>query len=725
MAENIEPEIKLCGLWVDSQGGVHLAHANGESARSVTTHDGFRPFAWSQAPITHAEELDGESSLNYLTHFDNPDAFDASRKAAANAAEIEAPRPLEHQYLLQTGQRLFTDLPFEALRRCQLDIETDCSVEGGFSNPKRPEDRILAIGLRMAGQNHYLQLSEKTDKAERLLLKELNAFLAEHDPDIIEGHNIFKFDLEYLRRRCQRYRVPCAWGRFGQNAVFRNSRIRIAERWIDFPRCDLPGRTVFDTYLMVQIYDITKRELPSYTLKAVARHLGITDLKKDQRTYLSAVEIQDTFDTDRDRFLAYLGDDLRETDGIAALLLPTYVAQVKSFPITLQEACLRGTANKVEMVILDKYYHAKHSLPMPSQVERFAGAFTRSFETGVYHNVLHYDVASLYPSILLHLNKNPKPDKLGVFIPLLKELREQRLRYKQMAREATDSRLAQEYQARQSSFKILINSFYGYLGFGNARFADSDLAGEVTQQGRDLLQKLIEKMQSLDCTVLEADTDGIYVASEKFFSEPEALLTHVESLLPEGIDLEFDGKYKSMFCYKAKNYALYDGEKISIAGSALRSRGIEPFLKELTTHLIHYLLGAEDKAPYKRVEEIRQAIESGDYPVEKLAKTEYLSQSPTAYQKAIETKGKSRRASLEVALTMEPQPGMGEAVSYYITMGEKKRIPDWKVARPLNQYDPQTQTYDRSYYLRKLDDWLKRYADFLEIPQESVQTELF
>ena len=62
--------------------------------------------------------------------------------------------------------------------------------------------------------------------------------MLELDPDIVEGHNIFKFDLDYLRQRSRRHRVPCAWGRFGMKAEFRNSRMKVAERWIDFSRCD-------------------------------------------------------------------------------------------------------------------------------------------------------------------------------------------------------------------------------------------------------------------------------------------------------------------------------------------------------------------------------------------------------------------------------------------------------------------------------------------------------
>src|SRR5690606_26188173 len=101
------------------------------------------------------------------------------------------------------------------------------------------------------------------------------------------------------------------------------------------------------------------------------------------------------------------------------------------------------------------------------------GGYSASFEAGVFQKVLHFDVASLYPSLLLLIGRNPKRDNLGVFIPMLKRLREYRLKYKLLARTTEDVSLASEYNARQNSFKILINSFYGYLGFAGARFGDA------------------------------------------------------------------------------------------------------------------------------------------------------------------------------------------------------------------------------------------------------------
>ncbi|MBC2595383.1 DNA polymerase [Ruficoccus amylovorans] len=709
-------KLSLCGLWVDPEGVVHLAEAAAHEPRRTRQAD-FRPFLWSRGGA--GDELAGAGAFDRLQRFDSLETYQEAVKELSGADCVTV-KPLEHQYLLETRERIFGGLHFGQLRRCQLDIETACSVPDGFPSPRRKEDRVLAIGLRMDGENRFLLLEEMTDAAERVLLKSLNEALEQMDPDVIEGHNIFKFDLDYLRQRFRRFKVPCRWGRFGQEASWRNSRIRIAERWVDFPRCDLPGRTVFDTYLMIQVYDVTTRDLASYSLKEVAVHLGISD--RATRTYLKAEAIQKAFTADRETFLGYLGDDLRETAGIADLLLPTYVAQIKSFPMTLQEACLRGTGGKVDLLFLEKYYHAGQALPEPPSVSAFEGAYSRSFVSGVHRHVLHYDVASLYPSLLLHIGRNPAGDTLGIFIPMLQELRTERLRYKALAREAASEELRREYQARQASFKILINSFYGYLGFGGARFADSELAAEVTRRGRELLVKLIEAFELEGCTVLEADTDGIYVSSEKDFDNPEGLLARVAGDLPLGIDLEFDGSYPAMLCYKAKNYALYDGEQLRIRGSALRSRGIEPYLKALTDQLIRYLLGMDATPPGELIAAYRKTITSGEMPVAELARREYLSMNPEAYSKSVETSKKPRRASLEVALKMEPQPRMGEQVAYFLTYGDKKRAPDWQIARPLADYDPETCPYNADAYLKKLDDWEKRYEEFL--PGGAEQTEL-
>jgi len=710
----------LCGVWIDGEGRARVAVAAPGGAREERTLP-FEPFAWlgsvpEGAPLTGIdfERLGGAAALGVIARARSLDSFDGLLKVARDSVAVDVIRPLESQFLLQHRARLFGDMGFARLRRCQVDIETGSSG-GGFSDAALPGDRVLAIGMRSGGANELLLLEEMTDAAEKRLLQAFNARLAAIDPDVIEGHNIFKFDLDYLRLRCRRHRVPCAWGRFGQRATFRSSRLKVAERWVDFPRCDLPGRAVADTYLLALLNDITARELNSYGLKEVAVHFGISPEEGEGRTHIEGSRIAEAFERDRGRFCAYLEDDLRETQGLADLLLPTYFEQARAFPIPLQEAMLRGTTVKIDLLFLEEYYHARQSCPQPPEIRPFDGGYTRSFNEGVFHHVLHFDVASLYPSLLLNIGRNPADDALGVFIPLLRRLLEYRLRYKQLARSAPSEEERSEAQARQAAYKILINSFYGYLGFSGARFGDGDLAAEVTRRGRELLQGLIDEFARHGCRMLEADTDGIYLSAEDYFDRPQELLALVAPILPAGIELEFDGHYDAMFCYKAKNYALLESGRIILRGSALRSRGVEPFLRKLTDSLIRFLLGVPGESPVALLERYRAGLADRTLPVAEVAKGEILGMNPEAYERFIEGGGKPRRAAAEVALQMSPRPRMGERVTYYVTPKEKGRASDWQRARPVAAHDPVAAPYDPGYYADKLDDWLERYGRFLGI----------
>jgi DNA polymerase elongation subunit (family B) len=718
-------------VWVADDGAVHTTIETADGGREHRLGS-LRPFAWLNAPPPEPlpagvtlETLAGDGPFNRLVHAATRTAYEEFAGLEKPGVSVDTIRPIESQFLLQRRQRLYAGMSFGRLRRCQLDIEV-AAPEGGFPDATRADDRVIAIGLRCGGKNTILTLAGMTDAAEKQLLQDFGAALLQLDPDVVEGHNLFKFDLDYLRARARRFRLPCAWGRYGQKASFRNSRLKVAERWVDFTRCDLPGRAVVDTYLLVQLYDITTREMTSYGLKEAAIYFGVTD-EDSERTYIEGSRIQQAFREDRTRFVAYLEDDLRETEGLADQLLPTYFEQVRTFPALLQDATLRGATAKIDLLFLEEYYHARQACPLPPEVKPFEGGYTRSFQDGVFRHVLHFDVASLYPSLLLGIGRNPKTDTLGVFIPLLRRLRDYRLRYKTVARNGATPEERAEAQARQTNFKILINSFYGYLGFSGARFGDGELAAEVTRRGRELLQALIDAFAGHGCTILEADTDGIYLSSEKYFDSPETLLALVAPVLPEGIELEYDGRYTAMFCYKAKNYALYDGKKITLRGSALRSRGIEPFLKKLSDRLIRYLLGAAPESPLALYEDYRRQLISAKVPVAELAKSEILSMGPEAYERFIAEGGKPRRAAAEAALQLLPRPRMGERISYYVTPRTRTRTSDWQRARPLAMFDPLAAPYDADYYTEKLDDWMERYGGYLGVKPAAppVQGELF
>src|SRR5436305_8219700 len=107
----------------------------------------------------------------------------------------------------------------------------------------------------------------------------------------------------------------------------------------------------------------------------------------------------------------------------------------------------------------------------------------------------------------------PVTHQLPIFRQLLTDLRSFRLEAKgqmQRADKEGDRPRWHHLHALQNTFKILINSFYGYLGFAQGHFADFDAAARVTQIGRDLLKRMIEWLRRQGGQVIEVDTDGIY-----------------------------------------------------------------------------------------------------------------------------------------------------------------------------------------------------------------------
>lgn len=708
MTDTSQDASALCGVWIDPAGTAHTSRVGPDGTRLEATAT-FLPFAWAGALPPgggyRATDLAGGGRFGQMLTFESLRAQKEALREYGRDPGLESVRPAENAWLLQRRERLFGGLPYSALRRLQLAVESTPAPRGEESPSAGPVlSRIL---LRGEGETCLVEPEEPGTPGERSMLFKLNALIRRINPDTIEGHGLFNDGLTILRDRCRALKVPLFWGRFGQKASFRTSRLRAAERWIDFTRCDIPGRTVVDLQLLAQLYDVTYRVLPGYTLSDLAGHF----FPGPWAARLERVPPR------ADRGSPRPPDPEVVLDAIAAIadvLLPTYVAQVNQIPMTLQEALLRGTAGKVDLLLLEEYYHSGYSLPDYPEVERFEGAFTRSFRTGVFQKVLHFDVASLYPSLLIQMGRNPAGDHLGIFIPALKRLRELRLEYKALARDSDDAEKRREYQARQASFKILINSFYGYLGFAGGRFADSSLAAEVTRRGRGLLQQLILRFEEAGCPVLEADTDGLYLEAGVYWDNPDRLLARVSDDLPEGIALEFDGHYEAMLCYKAKNYALYDGGTITVRGSALRSRGTEPFLGELTGQWVAFLLGAAAEDPRETAETLRQSIREGSIDAERLARAEYLSQSPEAYANAVESGNKPRRASLEVARRMNPQPRMGERVRYLVAPRQKGKTADWQRAFALDEHSTGSVDYDPVYYEKKLDDWLKRHAPMLE-----------
>ena len=614
------------------------------------------------------------------------------------------------QFLMQTGITLFKDMEFAELRRMQLDIETFSKFS--FSVASRQDDRIILISL--SDNSGWEYVIDGREKSEAEMLTELVEIIKQRDPDVIEGHNIYNFDLPYIMARCEMNDVKLKVGRDSLEPKVFTSHVSYAEKQIEYSNIEIPGRHIIDTWLLVQSYDATRRELESYGLKNVAKHFGFA---AEDRTYIEGSKISETWLTNSDLLVKYALDDVRETRLLSEHLSQTsfYLAQI--LPYNYGQISCTGSAAKIESLFVREYLRKKHSIPKPQTGRQTTGGYTDVFLCGVVGPIVHADVESLYPSVMISYKISPASDQLGVFQKTLKHLAKLRIDTKQRMKEELNSMEKLKLDAMQSSLKILINSFYGYLGYSRGIFNDYTAADMVTETGQKILRQTITQIISEGGTLLEVDTDGLYFVPppEHVGEEKEKKFTaKLSRSLPQGINLSLDGRYEKMLSYKKKNYALlaYDG-KVKIRGSALISRSMERFGRDFISNAIELVLREDIQALHNLYVNYASKILSRQLPTEKMVRTETVRESINDYQSAVRANKRNRTASFEAAIYAGLDLRPGNKVSYYI-VGSDPHQRSFANARLYDKDTKDLSDYNPHYYLRKLDECTNRFSDLFE-----------
>lgn len=690
----------------------------------------FHPFVWCDSDVTdlniEAERLAGDLRYGWRISVNSWKELIALRNGLKSAGRsfFALSDPVQH-YLTHTGRTLFKRLAFEELRRLQIEVLSFVGGETDIPDASQPTDHIMSIAL--SDNNGWEELilvdPAKVEESERAALKRLTAVIKEHDPDVIEGHNLFRFDLPYLVARARKAKVKLDWGRSGGFLRSRPSRLQIAEKTIDYPKFTVDGRHFVDTFLLAQFYDVGMRSLSGFERIDVAQHFGLTD--GAQISSLSGKELQRVYLEGSGRFRERALCAVRETRAVAELLSPSYFIQAQIFPYNYQDVIVRGNATRINALFLREYYRQRHSIAEMPMVRGFEGGYTAIFFTGVARNVWHCDIASLYPSVMLQFDCFPVTDQLQIFRHLLTDLRTFRLEAKASMRAAKGKAEQQHFHALQNTFKILINSFYGYLGFAQGHFADFDAAARVTQIGRDLLQKMIDWLNARGAQVIEVDTDGIYFVPPVDATPRRAgeetrrgaastgadLRAGLSKILPPGIEVEFDEQFEAMLSYKAKNYALLTREgEVIIKGGALKSRGLEKFQRVFLEEMIKLLMQGKPEAISGLRDEFESKIRNRETSIDWLMKTDTLQDSLEKYRQKIAGSARNRAAAYELALASGRNYKPGEQISYYIT-GTTKKVPAYEAAKLASAFDPQNRDENVDYYVAKLDELVKKFAN--------------
>ncbi|MBC7805066.1 MAG: DNA polymerase, partial [Akkermansiaceae bacterium] len=306
--------------------------------------------------------------------------------------------------------------------------------------------------------------------------------------------------------------------------------------------------------------------------------------------------------------------------------------QAQMVPDSYQNVCVTGSGEKINSIFVRAYLERSQAVARQQAPVPYPGGYTEMRVSGLLRNIVKADVESLYPSIMLTNQITSSTDTLYLFLPLLSELKKRRLMAKGRSKKYDDAKnikASSYWDGLQNSYKLLINSFYGYLG-APFYFNDYVAAGKVTEIGQEIVKQIASELETQGATVIEIDTDGVYFQMPEG-SQPDTDETFIEGIgktLPEGIRLAFDGRYAVMLSLKAKNYVLvgYDGKKI-FKGSSLRSRADERFGRRFMNAAIDLLLAEDKESLADCYNEILDKIENRELGIEEIARRERVTEN--------------------------------------------------------------------------------------------------
>jgi DNA polymerase elongation subunit (family B) len=428
--------------------------------------------------------------------------------------------------------------PYESLSILGVDIETL-----GL-NPEL--DRIILIGLYNEKGDHKIIQEED----EAYMLRRFIKTLENKKPDILTGFNCIEFDFKFIIRRCQLHGIIHPFSIAKKETVIRTAQrfgepVHYFAVWVSWGYNHPKETAIIDLYHQVLQWDFVKRKLTSYTLKQSVLQMG---LRKEARLELSYSEMLGCWrrrdSGGMDRLVEYLGYDLEDTKLLGDFLLPSVYYQRLFLDWKLQSLSTSGNGSKWNDILSKQYPGV---MLETQQKHTYEGGLTGAI-AGFFKNVVKFDVASLYPSIMLGYGICSSKDTHKKMLSILQYMKDERIRLKHIKDDDTDKYILSEKafaDQMQGTMKIMINSAYGSLSTQGIGFNDYIAAAMVTAYGRAILKLMVKSVENYGGVSVSIDTDGVYTYIEP--GKEKGLYKYVQSMMPKGIVIEMELHAKAFY----------------------------------------------------------------------------------------------------------------------------------------------------------------------------------
>ena len=542
-----------------------------------------------------------------------------------------------YQYIAEEYPEEHVNFDPKQIRVFNIDIET--AAENGFPDIETADQEILAISLKDShtgritvwGARPFNNKDNKVDylhfRTEAGMLKAFLEYWISNYPDVITGWNVQLFDIPYIVNRFNRVlgdgfsRYLSPWKLISVREIYIKGRKQIA--------CDLRGISTLDYLELYRKFTYTNQE--SYRLD----HICMVELGERKLDHSEYDTFKEFYENDWQKFIEYNIHDVRLVDKLDNKMKLLDLAFTMAYDAKVN---YEDVFSQVRM--WDNYIYVellKRNIAIPPKKEvskdaKYAGAYVKEPNPGMYDWVVSFDLNSLYPHLIMQYNISPetlqdarhpaatvdkildkqvdidgqfavcangaqyRKDKHGFLPQMMQKMYDERVIFKKKMITAM-----QEYEktptvelsneiARcnniQMAKKISLNSAYGAIGNEHFRYYKLANAEAITLSGQvsirwieNKMNDYLNKLLSTDKEdyVIASDTDSIYLnlgpLVDKFFgaksSNKAAIVGLLDKICKEKLEPFIERSYQELASY----VSAYD-QKMKMKRENIADRGI-------------------------------------------------------------------------------------------------------------------------------------------------------
>ncbi len=530
-------------------------------------------------------QLNGNQHYKYVNYFTSLQSYTYARKRLySRYKDFYSVWDEREQAMIDRGFTYFKGMKVEDVSVLAFDIESR-----GLTFDEGSYVYIITNTFQKQGKIIRKMFSCDEYKTQTELINAWCNWVREVNPSVITGHNIYTYDLPYLQFVASLNNTNLSLGRDGSSIKFNEKPSKFRKdgsQFYTYQKAYVYGRNLIDTMFLALKYD-TGRKYESYGLKNIIKHEG-WEVEGRQHYDASLISKNWNIKVEREKIKKYALYDADDALMLYNKMIAPFFYMTQSAPKTFQEMLTSATGSQINSMLVRAYMQDGYSLPKASPAQEYEGAISLG-NPGNYKYGIKYDIASLYPSLIMQYRVYSKSkDPKGYFLSMLEYFAIERLKNKKTAKETNDP----YYMGLEQSQKQAANSFYGFLGAEGLLFNAPSLAAFITEKGRDVLKQAMKWAEDKRFTLINADTDSITITNGTDLNEQQRqnLLDDLNSNFPEKIRFTDDGYFPNILVIKVKNYVMFDGKKMKYKGSALKATNKEPALKEFIEKAVKILM---------------------------------------------------------------------------------------------------------------------------------------